>query len=72
MHYYAYFVMVNGKKRHGGCLHAESMDDAARKVARQSKLTISTPSHPDHEPRLELDGKRASLAVWAIPSQLNL
>ena len=70
---YAYFVTVACKKRYGGTVHAENMDDAARKAAKICKLTIKR-----HEPFVRpwdgdviqqadwmLDGKRACLAVWA-------
>lgn len=72
---YAYAVTVNSKKRFGGTVHADSMDDAAQKAAAICKLTIqrSTPVTRPMDGQVirpadwMLDGKRAFLYVYAPP-----
>jgi hypothetical protein len=72
---YAYGVMVCGRKRYGGTVHADSMDDAAKRAATRCKLTIDK-QEPSYRPcdgeivkhaQWLLDGKKASLLVWAPP-----
>lgn len=70
---YAYAVTVNCRKRIGGVVHADSMEDAVKRAAKSCKLTTRR-----HEPVIrpqdgavidradwELDGKRAALYVYA-------
>ena len=66
---YAYFIMVKGKKRIGGMLHADSLDDAAKRIISISKLTLKkneSPFHTDYDWMFR--GEKASVAIW-LPSE---
>lgn len=73
MNYYAYGVLVRGKKRFGGCIHAESMEEAVKAIAQVCKLKIKrTPQTylPDDFDWM-LDGEKASVYVWAPPEYFS-
>lgn len=66
---YAYGIFVGGKKRVGGLVHADSMEDAVRRAARRNNLTISRTEHeytPDTVSWI-FRGDKASVYVWAPP-----
>ncbi len=69
---FAYFVMTGGKKRVGGTMTADSMEDAAERVIRREKIeVISEPSviRPCdgaviRPARMKYKGEWANVAVW--------
>ena len=66
---YAFAVFVAGVKRYGGMCHAEDMESAVTRAAKICKLKVTTRAKGTIVESYDwtLDGKRASLCVWARP-----
>jgi hypothetical protein len=69
---YAYGIFVKGRKRIGGTIGGESMDDAVRNIAHRNGLTLQPPD-PDYpyahpaDTEWIFDGNHAQVYVWAPP-----
>jgi hypothetical protein len=76
---YAYGIMVNGTKRIGGTIHANSMEDAVRGIMTRVGLTIERkesvyrPFDGALIPQAEwlLNEEKANIYVWAPPEYFN-
>ncbi len=65
---YAYGVFVAGRKRYGGTIRADTMDQAAIHAAKICKLKMRYyENNLLQDVDWTLDGKRASIYVWAPP-----
>ena len=69
--HFAYGILVGGRKRWGGTVTADTMEQAALAVARRCGLhrEVSDPCPCDGyvDVRFTYDGKRASVCIWARP-----
>ena len=69
MNYYAYSIRLAGSRNEkviGGCLHADSMDDAARRVISHNKLTIRLTTYT-RQPEFYHKGRKVYVHVFVPP-----
>lgn len=66
---YVYAILVKGQKRVGGTIHADSMDDAVRRIMKRDNLSIFCPESTERfvSTTWVYKGEKASVLVWAPP-----
>ena len=70
MNSYAYCIVRHGKKLVGGVLHADSMEDAGRRVMARSHVTVVTNnSYSPPMYHFHRNGVEVQVAIW-MPAEL--
>jgi hypothetical protein len=65
MNYYAYFISRHGRKIAGGCLHADSMEDARKRIITNHNVTVLY-GGPDRisVPQFYINENHVNIAIW--------